>query len=393
MAIEQLIVIDIIQVVELCIASLVLAYVCWKRKDFYPLLFGYIVFTIGNAIGIFKYIIESLDILGTVVFAVAALGILITVFVENKKYNPSKNKKKLFTRNVIFGAAIGSIPIYILYGIMAIIILFSGYVLLKLYLKERRIIHFFLLICILCSMLILVSAVLEETGNVIAYEFRQGSMLIFCTVMLFTAIGAYIEIEIDNSKHLLTQADKSTKSIIERATSASVSASNIATELSASASEVNASAEEISATTMEVNLKSQNQARSLEHINSLAKDVKNITRLITNLSEQTNLLALNASIEAGRAGEHGLGFAVVADKVQKLAEESKSSVEKTVSIVETISQEIEAAAASSEEISRAMEGVSTAAEEQTASMEEISATSNRLEDLSRELKENLSNIK
>ena len=393
MAIEQLIVIDIIQVVELCLASLVLSYVCWKRKDFYPLLFGYIVFTIGNAIGIFKYIIEALDIVGTVVFAVAALGILITVFVENKKYNPSKNKKKLFTRNVIFGAAIGSVPIYFLYGMMAIIILFSGYILLKLYLIERRIIHFFLLICILCSMLILVAAVLEEAGNVIAYEFRQGSMLIFCTVMLFTAIGAYIEIEIDNSKLLLTKADKSNKSIIERATSASVSASNIATELSASASEVNASAEEISATTMEVNLKSQNQARALEHINSLAKDVQKITKIVTNISEQTNLLALNASIEAGRAGEHGLGFAVVADKVQKLAEESKSSVEKTVSIVETISQEIEEASVNSDEISRAMEEISTAAEEQTASMEEISATSSRLEDLSRELKENLSNIK
>ena len=83
MAIEQLIVIDTIQVVELCIASLVLAYVCWKRKDFYPLLFGYIVFTIGNAIGIFKSFLEALDIVGTLVFAVAALGILITVFVES----------------------------------------------------------------------------------------------------------------------------------------------------------------------------------------------------------------------------------------------------------------------------------------------------------------------
>ena len=393
MVAEQLIVIDIIQVVELCIASLVLAYVCWKRKDFYALLFGYIVFTIGNAIGIITSLIEALDIVGTLVFAVAALGILFTVYFENKKYNPSKSKKNLFTRNVIFGAAIGSVPIYILYGIMMIIILYSGYILLKLYLKARRIIHFFLLICILCSILILVSAVLEEAGNVIAYEFRQGSMLVFCTVMLFTAIGAYIEIGVDAARSQLLKADQSTKEILERATSASVSASNIATELSASANEVNSSAEEISATTIEVNSMAQNQAQSLEHIKTLAKDVQNITKLITNLSEQTNLLALNASIEAGRAGEHGLGFAVVAEKVQKLAEESKSSVEKTVSIVETISQEIEAAAASSEEISRAMEGVSTAAEEQTASMEEISATSNRLEDLSRELKESLSTIK
>ena len=110
---------------------------------------------------------------------------------------------------------------------------------------------------------------------------------------------------------------------------------------------------------------------------------------MTNISEQTNLLALNASIEAGRAGESGLGFAVVAEKVQKLAEESKSSVKKTVGIVTNIIEKIEDVAKYSQEISHSMEEISSASEEQTASMEEITATSNFIGGTVQTLKEQL----
>lgn len=134
----------------------------------------------------------------------------------------------------------------------------------------------------------------------------------------------------------------------------------------------------------------------IEGMGQSSQEIGKFIEIIKGIASQTNLLALNAAIEAARAGEHGRGFAVVADEVRKLAEQSSNSAKDVTIIIRTVTHQTQKAIDISSGNEETVSQVQTVADASRRALDSLNKTmrefANQFQEISNLIQTQLSSI-
>lgn len=181
--------------------------------------------------------------------------------------------------------------------------------------------------------------------------------------------------------HQITAAMSQMSETIQDVAHNAGSASSVSREASDIAASGKVSVEKTARGIIKISETVDEASVTIAELGSSSREIGHIIKIIAEIADQTNLLALNAAIEAARAGEHGRGFAVVADEVRKLAERTGRATKEIAQMIEKIQVESKKSVASIEAgKSEVQKGMKLSAEALDA-LGKIVETSNKAVDM------------